>query len=161
MLIYDERTNPIVIDSIHTPLMSSHMWTLDLEIMDFVLSPIVIIEETFCPSLKLNILGFEFILPANWFVVVYDTDTTQIDVVKISDIAGQMYSLLGSGPDIYRPSSIIATVVEYIPQYKNVNPSLNKHQMLCHPVAPGYWINISPVDPYNKYLKDKIVGDIF
>ena len=161
MLIYDEQSNPIVIDSIHTPLASSHMWVLDLELMDFTLAPIVILEETYCPSFVVNILGFEFVLPTNWFVVVYDTDTTQLDVVKLSDLVGQPYSVLGSGPEVFNASSVSMNIVNYFPQYKNVSPSLNKHQMLCHPIAPGYWVNISPVDTYNKYLKNKTVGDLF
>ena len=161
MLIYDERTQPIMIDSIHNPIPSSHLWVLDLEMMDFTLAPISILEEVHCPTFVVNILGFHFTLPVNWYVVVYDVDTTQVDAVKVSELAGQSHTLLGSGPDLFRASPVTATIEEYIPKFRNVSPTVNKHQMICHPIAPGYWINVSPVDTYNKYLKDKIVGDLF
>ena len=161
MLIYNEHTKPVIIDSIHTPLPSSYMWVLDLEMYDFTLTPIIMLEEIYSPAIVLDVLGFTFTLPANWFVVVYDTETMQLDVVKISDLTGQVHSLLGSGPTQTRASPVFATPVDYFPQHKHVGPSLNKHQMLCHPVAPGYWINVSPIDTYSKYLKDTIVGDLF
>ena len=159
MLIYDERTQPIMIENIHTPLPSTHMWVLDLDIMDFTLSPITILEEVTCPTFIINILGFEFPLPVNWYVIVYDTDTTQVDVVRVSEIAGHPHTMMGGGPDVSRVFPVSATVDRYLPRFKNVSPTLNKHQMLCHPVAPGYWISVAPTDSYNKYLKDKIVGD--
>jgi hypothetical protein len=161
MIIYNEHTAPVIVDSIHTPLYSSHMWVLDLEMYDFTLAPITMIEEIISPSITLDVLGFPFILPANWFVVVYDPETMQLDVVKIADLTGQVHSLLGGGPQQTRASPVYATPIDYHPQYKHVGPSLNKHQMLCHPVAPGYWINISPVDTYTKYMKTTIVGDLF
>jgi hypothetical protein len=161
MLIYNEHTDPIIINSINTPLPSSYMWVLDLELRDFTLSPITMLEEIYSPAIVLDVLGFTFTLPSNWFAVVYDVDTMQLDVVKISDLTGQVHSLLGGGPAQTRASAVFATPVDYLPQYKHVGPSLNKHQMLCHPVAPGYWINISPIDTYSKYMKDTIVGDLF
>jgi len=161
MLIYNEMSSPVIIDSIYTPLPSSHMWVLDLEMRDFTLAPITMLEETISPAITLDVLGFTFNLPTNWFVVVYDTETMQIDVVKVSDLAGQTHTLLGSGPEYTRAFPVKVTPTDYKAQYKHVGPSLNKHQMLCHPIAPGYWINISPIDTFNKYLKDTIVGDLF
>lgn len=161
MLIYNEHTKPIIIESIHTPLASSFMWVLDLEMQDYTLAPIQMLEEIYSPAITLDVLGFSFTLPSNWFVVVYDSETMQLDVVKVADLTGQMHTLLGGGPSITRATPVYATPVDYSPQYKHVGPSLNKHQMLCHPVAPGFWINVSPIDTYSKYLKDAIAGDLF
>lgn len=161
MLIFNENSKAILIESIHTPLASTHMWVLDLELVDFTLAPIIMLEEIYSPGIRLDVLGFNFVLPSNWFVIVYDNETMQMDSVKIADLAGQNYNVLGSGLQTSFPISINCTPVDYYPQYKHVGPSLNKHQLLCHPVAPGYWINISPIDTYSKYLKDIIVGDLF
>lgn len=161
MLIYNEYSKPIIIDSIHIPLSSGFMWVLDLDMPDFTLAPIQMLEEIYCPSITLDVLGFSFSLPSNWFVMVYDKETTQLDVVKVADLTGQVHTLLGGGPKVTRATPIYATPTDYSPIHKHVGPSLNKNQMLCHPVAPGYWINISSVDTYSKYLKDMIVGDLF
>jgi len=65
-----------------------------------------------------------------------------------------------AGPNIQKaiPGTII--VIDYDSRYKNVGPLLNKHQMLCHPISQEAWVNVSPTDVFNKYLKEKIVGDI-
>jgi hypothetical protein len=160
MLIYNDQTEPMFIESIHTPLDSTHMWVLDVELYDYTLAPILMLEEIYSPAITLDVLGFQFTLPSNWFVVVYDLETTQLDVVQISELTGQVHTILGGGPNITRAVPIYATPVDYKPLFKHVGPSLNKHQLLCHPVAPGYWINVSPIDTYSKYLKESIVGDL-
>ena len=48
----------------------------------------------------------------------------------------------------------------YKSDYVNIGPSLGKHQMLCHPISPTEWINVSPSDTYNKHLKNSVIGDI-
>jgi hypothetical protein len=119
------------------------------------------LEEIHSPAIVLDVLGFTFTLPTNWFVIVYDTETTQIDAVKISELTGNTHTLMGSSISSPRVAPIKATPVDYFPQYKHVGPSLNKHQMLCHPVAPDFWISVSSIDTYSKYLKEMIVGDLF
>lgn len=160
MLIFDETNHPIIMDSIHGPTVSAHMWVLDLTMMDFTLAPIVMLEETVCPSIQLRVNGFEFILPANWNILVYDQETAQLDVVELSEAAGREFTALVYGPKAGRPTPATISVTNYFVEYKNVGPSLNKHQMLCHPIGPQEWISVSPSDTYNKYLKDNIVGDL-
>ena len=160
MLIFDETNHPIIMDSIHGPTVSAHMWVLDLTMMDFTLAPIVMLEETVCPSIQLRVNGSEFILPANWNILVYDQETAQLDVVELSEAAGREFTALVYGPKAGRPTPATISVTNYFVEYKNVGPSLNKHQMLCHPIGPQEWISVSPSDTYNKYLKDNIVGDL-
>jgi hypothetical protein len=136
------------------------MWVLDLAMMDFTLAPLLMLEEVVCPSIQIQVNGFEFILPANWNILVYDTETSQIDVVELSETAGREFTAFVFGPkkSTAIPAQIIAT--NYFVEHKNVGPSLNKHQMLCHPIGPDIWVNVSPGDAYNKYLKNNIVGDL-
>lgn len=160
MLIFDDTSSTILIDDIYSPTLTEHVWVLDLEMMDYTLAPLLLMEEITCPSITLEVFGYAFILPANWYVLIYDTETTQLDTVCVADLAGREFTALSYGP--HRSSVISAkiTVVDYSSNHKNVGPSLNKHQMLCHPVAPNLWINISSTDPYNKYLRDTVVGDL-
>lgn len=160
MLIFDDNNTPTILDSIHGPTLTEHMWVLDLGALDFMLAPITMLEEVICPSVKLKINQFEFVLPANWNILIYDKDTTQLDVVELSETAGREFTALVYGPKIARPSPAIISVTDYYIERKNIGPSLSKHQMLCHPISQTEWVCISSSDSYNKYIKDNIVGDI-
>ncbi len=160
MLVFDENSQPLIIENIYTPTLTSHIWLLDLSIMDFTLAPLGILEEITCPSVTISVCGFTFVLPAYWYILVYDEETTQVDTIRVEDLSGKEFVALGYGPNKTKAFPAKITVVDYNLQYKNAGPSLNKHQMLCHPIGPNTWINISPTDVYNKYLKDVIIGDI-
>lgn len=160
MLIFDANANPIILDSIHVPTLTEHFWVLDLSIMDFTLAPLISLEEVVCPSLRVQVRGFDFVLPANWNVLVYDKETSQLDVVELSEMCGREFTALVYGPSLSYPSPAVVSIVDYHIEHKNVGPLLNKQQMLCHPIGPGEWINVAPADGYNKYLKDKMVGDL-
>ena len=160
MIIFDEHNHPIILDSIYGPTVTEFMWVLDLSIMDFTLAPLLMLEETICPSMQLCIQGFEFVLPASWSILVYDQETSQLDVVEVSEVAGREFTAFVYGPVSNRPTPASVIATNYYVEYKNIGPSLNKHQMLCHPIGPTEWICVSPSDSYNKYLKDKIVGDL-
>lgn len=160
MLIFDGNSQPLVIDNIHGPTTTDYLWVLDLNDTDFTMAPLTMLEEVVCPSIQLLINGFEFILPANWNILVYDRETAQLDVVELSEAAGREFTAFTYGPSKSQPSPAIITVTNYHIEYKNVGPSLNKHQMLCHPISMNEWVCVSPSDTYNKYLKNIIVGDL-
>lgn len=160
MLIFNEHSQPVIIDNIYSPTPTEHKWVLDLSIMDYTLVPLQMLEEVICPSIQLRIQGFEFILPASWNILVYDKDTSQLDVVELADAAGREFTALIYGPNKIYPSPGIITVTNYYIEYKNVGPSLNKHQMLCHPVGPTEWCSVGPSDSFNKYLKEATIGDL-
>ena len=160
MLILNQDDQPIILDSIYSPTLSSSFWVLDLELEDFTLTPLTVLEERIAPTLTLKALDGEFPLPASWMVMVYDEETMQLDVTPVSELTGKDFTLFGFGPKKNMVVPIKAQVVNYHPEAANVNPLLNKHQMLCHPISQETWINIAPSDVYSKYLKEKLVGDL-
>jgi hypothetical protein len=160
MLIFDNNNRPLILDDIYTPTISDHFWVLDLQIMDFTLTQLMVLEEIISPTIMLRILGFEFTLPANWNILIVDPETQMLDVIELKDVAGKEFRALIFGPNKARHEQALISVVDYFPNKLNVGPSLFKHQMLCHPVAPDTWINVAPSDGYNKYLKDAVAGDI-
>ena len=160
MLIFDNNSHPIILDSIYTPTVADHIWTLNLDIMDFTLSPLLVLEEIVAPTIELMVGGFTFKLPANWNMLVVDEDTSLLDVVEIAEIAGGRFTAFVYGPEYRRHEAVVVTVMDYFPSFHNVGPSLAKHQMLCHPISPNSWVNVAPSDSYNKYLKNALVGDI-
>lgn len=160
MLILDENDKPIIIEDIEVPLLSDYFWVLDLNIREYTLSPILFLEEVVCPTLTLEIFGFRFNVPANWHILIYSGETSQLDIVNISHLSGGNFTALLYGPHEPYPRPGKLKVVDYQPRLSNCTPTLNKHEMLCHPIGPDEWINISPSDSYNKYLKELLVGDI-
>ena len=163
MLIFDDNNRTIILDDIYTPTPTDYMWVLDLQIMDYTLAPLLVLEEIVCSSIQVRIRGFDFFLPAAWNILVYSQETSELDVVEVSDVAGREFTAFVydiSNPNIVRYEPGLITVVNYVSEYVNVGPSLSKHQMLCHPISPTEWVNVTPSDTYNKYLKDTVVGDI-
>jgi len=160
MLIFDTENKPVLLDSIYTPTLTDHMWVLDLNLMDFTMSPLLVLEEIVCPVIVVAVRGFEFPLPANWNILVYDTDTSQLDVIEVAEAAGREFTALVYGPNKANFGAGIVSVTNYFAEFRIVAPSLNKHQMLCHPIGPDEWVTVSPSDGYNKYLKGRIVGDL-
>lgn len=160
MLIFDEHTTPIIIDNIRGPVVTSHVWVLDLNMHDFTLAPLTVLEEICCPSVQILINQMEIILPANWHILVYDGDTGQLDVVELADTASREFTAFAYGNNTVRPIPMLITMTNYYVQYVNVGPMLQKHQMLCHPIGENLWCCVSPADGYNKYLKEQYIYDL-
>lgn len=160
MLLFDENTHAIVVESIITPMTTEFFWVLDLEMMDYTLTPLMVLEEVVAPTVTLEILGFQFKLPATWCMLVYAEETSQIDVIENGDLAGKDFTAMVTGTEITTVKPGHVKLLDYTPEDYNYVPSLSKNQMLCHPIGPKEWVNVAPSDPYNKYLKDLVVGDI-
>lgn len=160
MLIFDAENNPILIDSIHAPTLADHMWVLDMNIMDYTLAPLLVFEEIPSSIHIVRIKGFEFPLPSYWTILVCDKETSQLDTVEVREMSGREFTALVYGPKRAHFDMATVVVVNYFASARIVAPSLNKHQMLCHPIGPDEWVNVSPSDSYNKYLRDKSIGDL-
>lgn len=160
MIISDENSSPIIIDSISTPISTSRCWVLDLEQRDFMLAKIEVLEEHITPVLEFEILGYHIELPANWNILVYSRDTSQLDIAEVSEITRGHFTsfILNHHKNINVPGYI--TAKNYKQRVAVHTPSLNKYQMLCHHLGPDMWVCVSPIDNYNKYLKGAAIGDI-
>ncbi len=160
MIIFDENNLPTILDSILGPTVSEHFWILDLSIMDFTLTPLLMLEEVISPGIQIRILGFEFVLPASWSILVYDQDTTQLDVVQLCDVGGRSFTAFVYGPNKTFPLPATITATNYFPEFAHVGPSLNKHQMIAAAVSEDQFVLVSPSDSFNKYLKNATIGDL-
>jgi hypothetical protein len=168
MVISDENSFPILIDNISTPLKMDYFWVLDLDQRDFVLSKIEVLEEHVTPTLLLDILGYRFEVPAHWNILVYSEETSQLDIAEISEVSrGHFTAFVFNHKQNVNKSKASAKddpgyikVLQYQQRGVIRTPSLNKYQMLCHHLGPDFWVCISPIDNYNKYLKDATIGDI-
>lgn len=160
MLIFDNKSEPIILDDADAPVLTDHFWVLDFQMMDYTMSHLLVLEEIIGKTVELNINGFQFTLPASWNILVVDPDTHQLDIAQLKKVAGKDFYAFTYGPNKSRSDMVRISMSNYYLNRVNVAPSLFKHQMLCHPIDAETWINVAPSDGYNKYLKNKVAGDL-
>lgn len=160
MLILDEHSNPIILDNIDIPFPVSHFWTLDLRIMDFTLKELVLSEELTTKTLSLLINGYFLEAPAEWNILVYSPETSELDVVTLSDLSKHSFSAFVLNHRTGKLVDNIIRVVDYDGDTQVQVPSLVKNSMLCHPLGYNEWVCIAPTDSYNKYIKGMVIGDL-
>jgi hypothetical protein len=160
MIISDENSYPIIIDSIDTPLPIDHFWILDLNERDFMLNDLLMLEEIVTPIITFNVSGYIVEAPADWNILIYSPDTSQIDVIEISELTKGDYSAFLFDHKHNKVTKNTVTVVDYNSYGIVHTPTMNKNAMLCHTAGPHHWICIAPTDNYNKLLRDCAVGDI-
>lgn len=159
MLIFDSNSKPIIIETLKSPVVSTHFWSLNLEQQDFVMTPIVYIEEIVSASIQLDVAGFRFFVPATWYVLVADKETAMVDAVRVSDVSCNEFTAFVYGPNRSKADCVTVRAVDYSPSHANVGPSIHKNEMLCHPIDPLRWICVGPSDPYSRYLKNTAISD--
>jgi hypothetical protein len=163
MVISDENSFPILIDSIDTPTTTDFFWVLQLALhdeIDFTLQQLVMFEEQTTPTLEFTIDGYLLEAPTNWNILVYSEETAQVDVAEISDLARSKFTALMY---IHETGKILPGDIKVIDYHREAhikNPALNKHTMLCHHVGQAAWVCLAPTDNYNKYLRNTLVGDL-
>lgn len=160
MIISDENSYPIMVDSVETPLSTEFFWVLDLVNRDFMLTPLMMNEELLTPTFELSIFGYVIEVPTNWNILLYSEETSQLDIAEVSELTRGNFTALGYEHVKNKVSPGEVRVINYNPQAKVHTPSLHKTHMLCHALGPKLWICISPSDNYNKYLKNALIGDI-
>lgn len=160
MIISDENSYPIMVDSVETPLSTEYFWVLDLVSRDFKLTPLVMNEELHTPTFELSVLGYVIEVPTNWNILLYSEETSQLDIAEISELTRGNFTALGYRHKTDRVVPGAVRVINYNPSAKIHTPSLHKTHMLCHALGPEVWLCLSPSDNYNKYLKNAMIGDI-
>jgi len=160
MIIFDENIEPYIFENIYTPTHIEFFYTLNLEMVDFTLTPLLALEEVICPAFLVEFNNdFKFYLPTSYYVLVYSKETSQLDTIKIADLTNSIFPIFtyNGKTDKIVESSI--QILDYKPEHKFVIPFLNKNQFLCHPVSPYTWINITPHDQYKK-MDNLVIGDL-
>lgn len=160
MIISDENSYPIIVDSVETPLSTEFFWVLDLVERDFKLAPLIMNEELHTPTFEISILGYVIEIPTNWNILLFSEETSQLDIAEVSELTRGNFTALGYQHRKDRVIPGAVKVLNYNPLSKVHTPSLHKTHMLCHSLGPEVWFCISPSDNYNKYLKNAMIGDI-
>ena len=148
MIICDEHSRPVLIDNIDIPITTTHFWSLNLEIKDFTLVPLVMFEELTTPILILSINRYIVEIPCDWNVLIYSDDTSQLDVIEASELTKGDFTAFLFDHTKNKLINNKIVVIDYKPNAIIHTPSLNKNIMLCHAVGSENWMCISPTDTY-------------
>ena len=159
MVIADENSYPILIDSVDTPISTDYFWVLDLAERDFKLNPLFTLEEFWTPVIEFNVLNYVLEAPADWNILVYSPETSQVDLVLVSELTKGGYCAFVFDHTRNRVVENKVKVVGYSANRAFHTPSFNKSNMICHPIGPDQWVLLAPADTFNKYIKDTLVGD--
>lgn len=161
MLLLDENREPVMLDNIDIPFPVSHFWVLDLDMMDFTLKELTLNEELAgVKTLSLVICGHHIEAPADWNILVYSPETSELDVVALSDLTKHNFSAFVYNHETSKLVENTIRVVNYDQDTTVQVPSLVRNTMLCHPLWYDKWVCIAPTDSYNKYIKDRVIGDL-
>jgi hypothetical protein len=169
MLILPEFLRPYIIDNYTSPILPKYFWIFSSAMFDFTLAPLTFIEENTSAVLKVEINGLELLIPYNWYILIADVETNQLDWVQINECAAIECSAFLMSPidNSIRMSSI--KILDIIPEYQSYYPVLQKTNALCHPVSKEIskdgtefplCIIIGPTD-ISKQVMNKYCGDLF
>lgn len=156
MRIVNEEYKTYNIESIDEAIPIDYFWVLDLSVYDWMLTKLVMLEEFFAPMLKLSINGKIIEVPAEWQILIYSPETSNVDMVQASDLAKGDFSLFVYEHSTSKVLSLPCRIVGYSASEPFRTPTFNKNNMVCYPIGNNHWIMIAPTDTYNKYLKNAV-----
>jgi hypothetical protein len=160
MYIFNEYSQVTSVESIHVPTLAEYFWVLDLSIFDYTLTQLAMLEELECPTLDISIENFTFPLPAHWYILIADPETSQLDAIKVHDITVGTFHVVCNNMKTNKVKLRNAKAIDYSPSYANVYPSIQSNQMICHAIGPNTCIHVSSYDTYGKYINGLLVGDL-
>ena len=143
MVILPEYNFPYLIDSVNGPVVPKFSWFYDVEINDFMLKPIRLLEETIGATVSVKINDFILDIPASWNLLVVDDETKMVDTIPITQCSAAGYKAFMMHPDTndYHVSPI--TLLDLKMKGSCTHVMIPKMNMMLHPVGP------IPVTPYS------------
>lgn len=167
MLILPPWNRPYIVESLTAPMIATHYWALSGALTDFLHAPILYLEETTGPVVRLLIDGFEFDVPTSWHMLITDADTYTIDSVSVTALAGNPFKSVIFSPTDTNVRVADVAVIDYKEKESVIHPLIRKGQMMCHPVGPkttnGKTAELACIiGPYDlqRYLPNLAVGDL-
>jgi hypothetical protein len=135
MLVLPDYCFPYIIDNVNGPVVPKYCWFYDAELNDFLLRPILLLEETRGWTVKLSINGLTFMVPASWNLLVVDVETKIIDTVQVAKCNSNSYQAFLMSPEEgnYRMAPIV--LLDLFKDEACVHVMIPRMHMLVHPVG--------------------------
>lgn len=136
MLLLPEYGHAYMVDSVIGPVMPKFAWYYDAMMNDFMLRPLLMLEETTGPTVIVRINGFELKIPANWFILLVDEETKMVDTISINRASGSGYKAFMMHPSLNNFELASVQLLDLQPEEAIVHLVIARQQLVCHPVGP-------------------------
>ena len=135
MVILPDYGHPYLIDNVSGPVVPKYSWFYDVELNDFMLKPIRLLEETIGPTVTVRINGFEFDVPASWNLLVVDDETKLVDTIPINQCSSSNYQAFMMHPEThdYHVSPIM--LIDLKMKESCTHVMIPRMNMMLHPVG--------------------------
>lgn len=166
MLILPETQVPALLESVLDPIPFNFYWTFSAKQLDFFLSPIIYLEEYVGPTITLRVDECAFSVPASWYIMICDQETTFIDFLPAANLLGQKFDAFSICLTDSRARYSAIHVGGLNHEEKLVYPVVQRGSAMLHPTgisAKDGGIQscvISPFDLFQKRLEPVTVGDV-
>jgi hypothetical protein len=166
LLILPEYNRALFLETVNDPITIERYWTFSTKHLDFMLTPILYLEEYIGPAITLEIKGFKFDVPASWFILIADHETTYVDVIPIASLMGKEFDTFTFCTEDSKIRYYPITVSELVPEQKLIYPVLQKGQGLVNPFGKDELSDaivncvISPFDLFQKVSKTLTIDDL-
>lgn len=134
MQILPDYNHSYHIGSVSEPIIPRYAWYYDALLNDFMLRPLLMLEETTGPTITAEINGEILKVPANWYILMVDDDTKMIDTLPINRAAGSGYKAFMMHPSLSRYELADVKLLD-LTQDAVVHLLISKQQLVCHPVG--------------------------
>lgn len=135
MLILPDYGHSYAIDDVSSVVIPKHAWFYDVQVNDFLLRPIHMLEETCGPTVVARINGTLVSVPASWYILIVDEETKTVDTVLVTQCASSAFKAYMMHPRLNRYESVNVELLDL--DYKGVvvHLTIPRLTMICHPVG--------------------------
>lgn len=137
MLFLADYCHPFMLESVSGPVVPKHAWFYDVQVNDFILKPIMMLEETTGQTVRMRVNSFDFDVPASWFILVVDDDTKQVDTVSVTQCGSSTFKAFMMHPQLNRYELSPIQLLDLEPDGSVVHLLIPRQTLLCHPVGPS------------------------
>ncbi len=168
MQFLTEYNAPYLVTSVTGPVVPKYNWIFSGPDQDFKLEKFSYLEETTGPAIEVMINQFVFLIPASWYIMICDEETSIVDTVPIANCSTSNFDVLLMCPTSSTPVKAPIRILDIHLNQSLTHISISKGTMLCHPIGPIsdirpmdiYSCMIGPYDIY-KFIADASITSLF
>jgi hypothetical protein len=123
------------IDDVTSVVIPRHAWFYDVQVNDFLLKPIHMLEETTGPTVTARINGTVINVPASWYILIVDDETKTVDTVLITQCASSAFKAYLMHPSLNRYEAVNVELLDLSLDKAVVHLTIPRLTMICHPVG--------------------------
>lgn len=133
MIILPEYGHAFTIDDVSSVVIPKYAWFYDMQLNDFLLRPIHMLEETTGPTVTARVNGTIINVPASWYMLIVDDETKTVDTVPIDRCSSFKAYLMH--PRLNRYEAIDVELLDIDYNGSVVHLTIPRLTMICHPVG--------------------------